>query len=80
MGTNQGEGNRDADRRYREGVRKGVESRDLEKAADAAKQAREDPDSRRELDEAERRAQGDGSKQGDAPPPVQPPTQPGSGD
>lgn len=48
-GKNQGEGNRDADRRYREGVRKTVKETTEEERAEEALDISKD-----ELDEAER--------------------------
>jgi hypothetical protein len=48
-GKNQGEGNRDADRRYREGVQKTVEETTEEERAENARDVDE-----QELDEAER--------------------------
>ncbi len=49
---NQGEGNKEADRRYREGVRKTVENTTPEERADAARTM-----TREELDAAQRAAE-----------------------
>jgi hypothetical protein len=48
-----GEGNREADRRYRDSTRKFVESGAVEPAAKEARRAIDDPQEREELKEAE---------------------------
>lgn len=48
-----GEGNREADRRYREATRKFVDSGAVEPAAKEARRAIDDPAEREELNEAE---------------------------
>jgi hypothetical protein len=49
-----GEGNREADRRYRDATRKFVESGGVEPAAQEARRAVDDPEEREELNEAEK--------------------------
>lgn len=49
---NQGEGNRDADRRYREGVQKTLDSTTAEERAEKAREMT--PEEQREAEEAER--------------------------
>jgi len=49
---NQGEGNREADRRYREGVRKTLDRTTAEERAEKAREI--SPEERREAEEAER--------------------------
>ena len=49
-----GEGNREADRRYREATRKFVDSGAVEPAAKEARRAVDDPAEREELKEAEK--------------------------
>jgi hypothetical protein len=49
-----GEGNREADRRYRESTRKFVDSGAVEPAAKEARRAVDDPAEREELKEAEK--------------------------
>jgi hypothetical protein len=49
-----GEGNREADRRYRESTERFVRSGAVEPAADEARRAVDDPSQRRELEDAER--------------------------
>jgi hypothetical protein len=52
--TNQGEGNRQADRQYREGVKKQLEHDDMEALAGDAKRALQDPIEGPELERARR--------------------------
>lgn len=60
-GKNEGEGNRSADRRYREGVKKTVERGDAERLADEARRdVEKDPGEYREAEETGRaRSAGD---------------------
>ena len=51
--ANQGEGNRTADREYREGLKKHLETHDVDAEAKEAEKALDDPKQRKELEEAE---------------------------
>jgi hypothetical protein len=53
---NEGEGNRTADRNYREGVQKHLKTKDVQQEGEEAKEALEDESQRQDLEDAEQAA------------------------